>query len=106
MQLALGANILDNFFEFNVDFTGWVKSGEEIRKQTIEYIQIGGCNLRNIEISESSHKDSLFGELWFCSFKASCHDKHRFNGSKSPIVMQLLGEQISAEEVEGDEFLS
>jgi hypothetical protein len=98
------SSIIDKTLESHVSLSGDINTGEKISKETEENVVIIGNNLGDVEVSQSSHEETLLGEVRLSSLERTGDDQHGLNGSQTPIVMGSLGEQISTEEIESREL--
>lgn len=96
---------LDLLLEFEVLFGHVLDTGEEIFNQLDEDVLIVGDDLGDVEVSETLHQKFVFGGGGVATLQLTSLSKHGLDGTKSPIVVLGLRQQVSGQGVEGHEFL-
>lgn len=105
MHLVVNGGLLNDSLEVHVTLSLRLESWEKILKEIKEDGHILSNNLRSVEITKSSHEYRILTNTWISSFHVTSDDQHRFNSSKTPIIMRLLGKKILAKEIQGGELL-
>ena len=63
---------------------------EQIIDEIFEDLAIVDNDLRQVEISKSSHEDLIFATLWVISLETTSLSEYRLDSSETPIVVSLL----------------
>jgi hypothetical protein len=105
LATSLDGNLCAGDLEFLVLSAGRVHGGEEIVNQIFEDLTILDDNLGQVEISKGSHEEFVLATRGVFSLETTSLSKHGLDGSETPIVMDLLGEEGFGEGVEGHELL-
>jgi hypothetical protein len=67
-------------------------------------MEICGDDSRDIEIPKSSPEQVLFGHVRVCGTQGTGDENDGFDGAKTPVVVQLLGQKPLASVVQGCEL--
>jgi len=105
-QFVVDDSLHDTFLEVDISLTFDVDTGEQVSQKSEENIQVSSGNLGDIEISKSSHQQSLFRNVWFGSLEGTGDDQHGLDGTETPVVMFGLGQQVTAQHVQSVELVS
>jgi hypothetical protein len=105
-QLLVLGGLLNNGLETEIALSGHFDTGEQIAQQTEENVPILSDNLGGIEVSEGSQQNTELNLGGLSALERTGYDEHGLDGSKTPIVVGCLREQVTAKEVKRSELLS
>lgn len=88
---VLFGRLHDNLFELQIHFLSVFDGREQIFNKFNKDGFIISYNLRHVKVSEPLHEKFIFGQVGISSLEFTCLSQHRFDRSKSPIVMSLFG---------------
>ena len=104
LQLQVTGGVLHRLFELLVPFPRNVQIREEVWDEAQEDRSVIGHDLWHIEVSESAHEDLVLRPLSVPSLEHPGHHQHRLDRPQAPVIVVLLGEQLFAQLVQGDEL--
>ncbi len=120
LELQVAGRVFDGLFKIKVAFSRHVQRREEVRDETKEDGVVVRDNLGQVEVTQCPHQHLILRAVWIASLQGSSNHKHGFDGSQTPIIMvlqmtlirgtifnwypYLLGQELLAEGVEGDEL--
>ena len=104
LQLQVTGGVLHRLFELLVPFPWNVQIWEEVWDEAQEDRSVIGHDLWHIEVSESAHEDLVLRPLSVASLEHPGHHQHRLDRPQAPVIVVLLGEQLFAQLVQGDEL--
>jgi hypothetical protein len=94
-------------FQIQISHTRWIVQNVSVRIRTREQISqeskendaIFGHDLGNVKVPQGTHEKIGFGHVRLGTFKRPSNTEHTLDGSETPIVMQLFGQELSEERV-------
>jgi len=105
LEATLNSRLGNLSCEVEVSLGLGLDTWEEILDETLEDRLIIDNDLGDVEVSETSHEDEILKNIWLISLQTTCLSQHRLDGTKTPIIMHLLGEKTLGEIVEAHELL-
>ena len=104
LQLQVTGGVLHCLFKLLVPLPWNIQIWKEVRDEAQEDWSVVRHDLWHIEVSESAHEDLVLGSLSVPSLEHPGNHQHGLDGPQAPIIVVLLGEQLFAQLVEGDEL--
>nr|CAD7257237.1 unnamed protein product [Timema shepardi] len=126
LEFEISDRLLDHLFKVIVSLPGDIERREQVSDESHEYWYVVRHDLGDVEISEGSHEDLVFWTSTQCSdvvhdmmidvqrygsddgFQvrslSTSDDQYRLDGSETPIVVILFGQQLPAQRVECNEL--
>jgi hypothetical protein len=91
LQLEIEDGLLYHSLQLWETLSRNVHGWEQVTDKTEEDGHIVSDDLGNVEISEGSHENLIFGATAIRSLESASDDEDRLDGSETPIVVILLG---------------
>ena len=104
LQLQVTGGVLHCLFKLLVPLPWNIQIRKEVRDEAQEDWSVVRHDLWHIEVSESAHQDLVLWSLSVPSLEHPGHHQHRLDRPQAPVIVVLLGEQLFAQLVQGDEL--
>lgn len=76
-------------FKVHVTLSRHIKRGEQISDQAHEDRYVIRDNLRDVKVTQCTHKHLIFRTFPIASLQRPSDDQHRFDGTETPVIMVL-----------------